>query len=139
MKRIVSLSWVLIVFCVGLFRSLKLSELGWQNSSVTVNQASTLQAARPVDWSFSLKGRFFVISLIAAVFITAFSLVYVKDVNRRLMGELQSLQNTSNQLHNQWSRLLLEESTLVSSARVAAIAQKQLDMVMPAQKKIVEV
>jgi len=139
MKRIVSLTWILLVLCVGLLRHLKLSTFSLGDGSVTFNQATTLQPVRSLNWSISFKGRFFLISLVMAIFITAFSLVYVKDVNRRLMGELQTLENTCNQQHNEWSRLLLEESTLVSSARIADIAQQRYDMVMPVKKKIIAV
>ncbi len=74
--------------------------------------------------------------LIVFILFSALSVVYVKDLNRRLFIELQSQQKTRDSLHIEWGKLLLEESSWATQARVQRIAQQQLDMELPKAKKI---
>lgn len=78
-----------------------------------------------------------VFGLALAVLLSAFSLVYVKDMNRRLMNRSQSLQSHYVELHSQWSQLLVARGNLASQSRVAEIAAQKLHMVMPKPSKIV--
>jgi cell division protein FtsL len=70
--------------------------------------------------------------LIFAVLATAFSVVSVKDQNRRLVSEFSSLEKTRDELNMQWSQLLLEQNTWSAQARVQHIAQNNLAMGVPA-------
>lgn len=74
--------------------------------------------------------------LVVALLASALAVVYVKDLNRQLFADLQNLQQTHENLHVAYGQLLLEQNTLAAPARVQAIAQQQLDMIIPATKDI---
>jgi len=101
----------------------------------TFNQTTTI----PFSWSWSLPSKIYlpVICLMFAVLCSAFGVVYVKDINRRLSGDLQTLQNSYTTLHTQWSQALLENSTWSSDARIERIAKEQLGMMLPKTKTII--
>ena len=84
-----------------------------------------------------LKKQFVVISLLTAILFSALSIIYVQDVNRRLVGQLETLQNTYQNSHMQWSQLLLEESAWSSQTRVEKIARNQLNMLMPTKSPVI--
>jgi len=86
-----------------------------------------------------LRENLLVISLCVAVFVSAFSVVYVRDMNRRLFAGLQEMRTVQNQLHLQWGQLLLEQSTWSTQARIQYIAQHHLDMELPTSKNSVMV
>lgn len=98
-------------------------------------------AARPLFVSLSLPvPRWQMVVAFCAVLITAFSLLYMKDLNRRLYNQYQNLQQTSTALSISNSKLLLEESALSAQARVQSVAQ-HFNMVVPtaAETKIITV
>lgn len=76
------------------------------------------------------------ILLVIAVLASAVAVVYVKNLDRQLFGDLQTLKQTRSDLHVQYGQLLLEQNTLAAPARVQAVAQKQLGMSIPATKDI---
>ncbi len=80
------------------------------------------------------------ILLVTLVLTSAFAVIYVKDMNRRLFVELQTLQSSRDRLHEEWGQLLLEQSTWATQSRIQHVAQDRLDMVMPSSQdiKIVE-
>lgn len=82
---------------------------------------------------------FFIFGLAMTVLISAFALVYVKDMNRRLINQMQTTQMNNVQLHNQWTQLLLTKSTLANQARVAVLAKQDFQMQMPAAGSVVMV
>ena len=98
----------------------------------TLNQSVVLP--RFFVWPLFSKIHLLIVSLIFVIVISAFGVVFVKDTNRRLIGELQTLQNSRNNLYTKWSQLLLEESTWASQSRIAYIAQQQLAMTIPADQ-----
>ena len=69
--------------------------------------------------------------LIVAVLAFACSVVYVKNTNRSLFSELQSLQYKDERLKVEWGQLLLEQSTWATQVRVQRIAQQGLKMHLP--------
>ncbi len=77
-----------------------------------------------------------VILLIVAVLTSAFSVVYVKALDRNLFSQLQVVQEQHDDLNVKWGQLLLEENTWAAPARVQAIAQQQLGMVVPTSKEV---
>jgi len=77
------------------------------------------------------------IALSIAVLISAMAVVYVKNHERSLFSELQTEQQSAAQLQVEWGQLLLEQSTLVTPARVQAIAEQRLGMVVPGSKEVV--
>ena len=84
-----------------------------------------------------LKKQFLVVSLLTAILFSALAIIYVQDVNRRLVGQLETLQNTYENSQMQWSQLLLEESAWSSQARVEKIARNQLNMVVPTNSPVI--
>jgi cell division protein FtsL len=75
--------------------------------------------------------------LIFAVLMTAFMVIYLKDLNRRFFIQYQTLQAAHDKLYGEWGKLLLEQSTWSSQARVQKIAQQRLDMSVPSPDEIV--
>jgi cell division protein FtsL len=75
--------------------------------------------------------------LILILFVSAFAIVYMKDLNRRLFIQYQSLQREKAQQVVEWGRLLLEQSTWSTQSRIAQIAQHQLGMEIPDAKDVV--
>lgn len=75
--------------------------------------------------------------LIGAVIISALSVVYVKHQTRQYFAKMQNLQRTSEDLHVEWSQLLVEQGTWASDARVEKIARQQLKMVLPKPQEVV--
>lgn len=77
------------------------------------------------------------ILLIALSIASALAVVYIADLNRRLFIEYQSAQSTHNQLYVEWGRLLLEQSTWSTQARIQSIAEQRLGMQLPSAADIV--
>jgi cell division protein FtsL len=75
--------------------------------------------------------------LIFAVLITAFMVIYMKDLNRRLFIQYQTLQATHDKLYGEWGKLLLEQSTWSTQARIQKIAKQRLGMSVPLPDEIV--
>jgi cell division protein FtsL len=71
------------------------------------------------------------------IFVTAFSVVYAKDLYRRTFLHYQDLQQQQNQLYTDWGKLMLEQSTWSTQARVQKIAASRLAMQVPAPKTVV--
>ena len=69
--------------------------------------------------------------LIAGVLLSAFAVVYTKDLNRRLFIRYQALQQVQSQAVSRFSKLLLEQSTWSTQARVQRIAREDLNMQLP--------
>ncbi len=76
------------------------------------------------------------ILLSAFIVFTAFSVVYVKDVTRRLNIQLQTQQQVKQNAQVLWGKLLLEENTVGSLTRVQAVASKKMGMVIPSSRDI---
>lgn len=77
-----------------------------------------------------------VFMLIALLLVSAFSVVYVRDLHRRLFIDLQTAQKTADALKIEWGQLLLEQSTWATPARVQELAQEKLGMQVPALRAI---
>ena len=107
----------------------RLMVFGFSESTVSVNRA--LPTTLNLSWAEYFRKQMLLTILMVSFLFSAFGIIYVKDVNRRLMGNLQTLQVTSTTLHNSWSQLLLEKSTWDNQARIQAIAEHQLGMITP--------
>ncbi|MFW0094424.1 MAG: cell division protein FtsL [Coxiella endosymbiont of Haemaphysalis qinghaiensis] len=77
-----------------------------------------------------------VFSLIALLY-SAFSIVYVKDLNRRLFIQYQVLQREKAEEIIQWGKLLLEQSTWSAQFRIQQVAQRRLEMQIPTAKEVI--
>ena len=79
-----------------------------------------------------LIGVFIIISLSSA-----FSVIYLKDLSRRLFMQYQTLQQDQLQNETERSKLLLEEGAWSTQSRIQDLANSRLDMQLPATKQIV--
>lgn len=77
------------------------------------------------------------IVLIAAVLMSALSIIYVTNSARTVNADLQQALAERDQLHIQWGQLLLEKGTRTRQARIQQEASQQLDMVIPNSKSVV--
>lgn len=78
-----------------------------------------------------------VLSLAVIVLMSAFGLVYLKDVNRRLISQLDTLQANQAELRNHWTQFLLEKMQLANQTRIIHLARDNLNMDMPVPKSVV--
>ena len=83
-----------------------------------------------------LKKQFFIGVFVAILLASAFSVIYLKDLSRRLFIHYQQLQQVQQQAENDWSKLLLEEGAWSTQQRVQNIATEQLGMMLPVEKQI---
>ena len=110
-----------------------------------MNTAGSQQAVNndsgfAAQWlSFDGMKRWPIWTLAILVFISAMGVVYVTDLNRRLFINDQQLQAQNAEEQTQWGKLVLEQSTWSTQARVQRIAQTQLNMELPTPSQIVMV
>lgn len=86
---------------------------------------------------FLTRARFSTIVLVLSILTSALSIIYVTNATRSLNASLQQNLVERDHLHVQWSKLLLEKSTWMMQARVEAIAEKHLGMIIPDAKSVV--
>ena len=91
---------------------------------------------RTNTFRFSLRFMF-VGALVLGILISAFSVIYAKDLNRRLFIQYQDLQQQQQQYQTEWSKLLLEQGAWSTQPRIQQLAQQQLNMVIPSSRNIV--
>jgi cell division protein FtsL len=75
--------------------------------------------------------------LVSTVFVSAIQLIQIRQQNRLLFAQLQTLQQQHELLEEQWRKLQLEQSTWAQLSRIETIAKKQLNMKVPALKDTV--
>ena len=82
------------------------------------------------------RGILVVFSVLALLY-SAFSIVYVKDLNRRLFIQYQVLQREKSEEVIQLGKLLLEQSTWSAQFRIQKVAQRRLEMQIPTAKEVI--
>lgn len=75
--------------------------------------------------------------LIILVTGSAMTVIYVKHESRVLFSELREVQKIQDDQLIHWSRLQLQNSTLITQANVEFMARKKLGMVLPDHVQIV--
>ena len=98
-------------------------------------------AARAIAESHAMQGRLShilqgqrqlgLISLIAAVLVSAFAVVYERTAYRETLSEYQGLQVTHHELALRTKQLELEQSAWANPVRIQALAERALDMRLP--------
>lgn len=73
------------------------------------------------------------------VLISSVAVVYTKHAGRSEFVAQQQLENRRDQLNEEWGKLLLEQSTWASPARVEQQSRSRLNMQVPEQSQIVVV
>lgn len=102
-----------------------------------LTKAVARQGVAKSKWLLALEFDYRFMLLMILVLLSAFAVVYTKDLNRRLFMRYQQLQTQHNQLYINWGKLLLEESAWSTQARVQHIAQNKLHMVWPTPNQVV--
>ncbi|MHA7840831.1 MAG: cell division protein FtsL [Gammaproteobacteria bacterium] len=77
--------------------------------------------------------------LLLTIIVSSFGIIYCRDNNRQLYSQLQVLTTTSDNLHIEWGRLLLEESTWATQSRIQQKAHNELHMTQPAERILIKV
>ncbi len=70
-------------------------------------------------------------SLITAIFISGLQVVISRHEARKLFIEIQALEQTRDELNEEWTRLLLEQSTWATDMRIEEMARTELAMHPP--------
>ena len=83
------------------------------------------------------KRQFMIGVLVVLLLSSAFSVIYLKELSRKLFIQYQQLQQTQQQAETEWSKLLLEEGAWSTQQRVQSVAAAKLDMAVPVVKKII--
>lgn len=78
-----------------------------------------------------MSGRLSLLTLAAAVFVSALGVVYSTHQSRKLFVELQHLKAVRDGLEVEWGQLQLEQSTWATDGRIERIARESLNMQMP--------
>lgn len=90
----------------------------------------SIQSQR-APWSWGTK------CLMGLLVVSAFAVVYLKDLNRRVFIEYQDMLRANQQAQIEWGKLLLEQSTWAAQANVQQIASERLQMFTPNARNIV--
>jgi|ADGO01.1.fsa_nt_gi cell division protein FtsL len=75
--------------------------------------------------------------LLAAVTVSALAVIDATHVSRRRLNALQQLEIQRNAIQVEYTRLLLEQSSLVSQGKVEDMAVSELGMETPDMSKVV--
>lgn len=97
----------------------------------------TLRRREATKDTVSMKQQLQISALIILLLVSAFSVIYLKDLSRRLFIRYQNLQQVQQRNEIEWSKLLLEEGAWSTQARVQNIATTQLNMITPTMKEVV--
>lgn len=96
-----------------------------------------LKRSQAAHTELSLKQQGLVVLFVILLLFSAFSVIYLKDLSRRLFIQYQQLQYKQQQSEEEWSKLLLEKGAWSTQARVQHVATTELDMVVPQTKDVV--
>ncbi len=88
--------------------------------------------ARPYSW-FGLS---LLLALISLNLASSLGVIYTKHASRQHFAHLQSLQSARDELHVEWSQLLLEQGTWATDARVERVAKEHLVMRAPSPEHV---
>ena len=69
--------------------------------------------------------------LLLAVLVSALAVVYVTNLHRTTLSQLEAAEQQANRLQLQWGQLLLEEASQANSSRVQRVAEQKLRMCLP--------
>ncbi len=81
-----------------------------------------------------IQRHFFVYSLVLAVIISAFAVIYLTHLNRQSTSQLEVLLTERDELDIEWRNLLLEQNSLAEHSAIESKAEKLLNMARPAAK-----
>lgn len=94
---------------------------------------------REAQEAIPLKQQLAIGALVVLLLFSAFSVIYLKDLSRRLFIQYQQLQKVQEHSEIETSRLLLEKGAWSTQSRIQEIASAKLGMEIPSTKNIVMV
>lgn len=100
------------------------------NAAAKAIYKSDFFRGRLLDVRFS-KPLSFLLLMWLILLISAFAMIYITNANRINISELQKLEKQNYQLQIQWGKLLLEQASLITPARVETLANEKLQMKRP--------
>lgn len=71
------------------------------------------------------------------IFVSALSVIYTTNITRGFYATMQAQQSERQSLHIEWGKLLLEQGTWTSQARVEEVAIQHLHMQLPKKKRMI--
>ena len=92
---------------------------------------------REASEAMPIKHQFAIGALVICLLLSAFSVIYLKDLSRRLFIQYQHLQQVQQNDEIDTSKLLLEKGAWSTQSRIQQIATMQLNMETPEMKHIV--
>lgn len=92
---------------------------------------------REAQTDIPLKQQLAVGALVVLLLFSAFSVIYLKDLSRRLFIQYQQLQKVQERDEIETSKLLLEKGAWSTQSRIQEIASTKLGMEAPSMKNIV--
>lgn len=78
----------------------------------------------------------FLVLLGTAVFFSAVMVVIARHDTRKLFVEIQRLGKDRDSLNEEWGRLLLEQSTWATDARIESVSKTELHMIEPKTRSV---
>ena len=78
-----------------------------------------------------------VLVLMVLILASSIAVIYTKHIGRAEFVALQKLERQRDNLNEEWSRLLLEQSTWASPGRIKRQARLRLDMIVPTADMVV--
>jgi cell division protein FtsL len=73
--------------------------------------------------------------LLATVLVSALCVIYLTNLSRTTLSQLEQAEQQSHQLQLQWGQLLLEQASLATPSRVGQLAADKLHMMLPTDKQ----
>lgn len=80
-----------------------------------------------------------VVLLMVLILASSIAVIYTKHIGRTEFVALQKLERQRDNFNEEWSRLLLEQSTWASPSRIEQQARLRLDMIVPTADMVVVV
>lgn len=84
-----------------------------------------------LSWSLSLQ-----IAMLFTVLVSALAVIYMTNLHRMTLSQLELADEQAHQLQLQWGQLLLEQASLATPSRVEQMASDKLHMILPINKKL---
>lgn len=107
------------------------------NTATRTVGSRTLSASFAPLWS-ALAEKMWAMLIVFSLLLSALSIVYAKDLTRRLLIEVETVQQQSQAEQELWSKLILERSTLTSASRIQNLASR-FQMEMPQKNNLIRI
>ncbi|OGT26103.1 MAG: cell division protein FtsL [Gammaproteobacteria bacterium RIFCSPLOWO2_02_FULL_42_14] len=89
-----------------------------------------------VQTTLSVQQQWLIGILVIVLLFSAFSVIYLKDLSRRLFIQYRTLQQVQATDEVEWNKLLLEKGAWSTQSRIQYLATQQLNMIAPSASEI---